>query len=78
MKCFVCGGAAEETARLGDHVPVSCGSGCGAYRITGSVLQLLDSPGSRLEPIATQAWLRERRGAGDVRPMISTDTAIWA
>lgn len=78
MECFVCGGAAEQAASTGDYLPVSCSNGCGTYRISGSVVGLLDSPDRRLDAAATRAWLDARRAAGDLRPIISTQSACWA
>ena len=79
MECFVCNKPAEVAATTGDAQSVSCPQ-CGEYRVTGTVIGLLER-GRWLHTAKMQQWLEEQRTAGVACPVINSDVAefdgVW-
>lgn len=75
MECFICINKAEARESGGDYAEVSCLE-CGEYRVSGTVLRLLEK-GRWLHTVGMQQWLEEQRRNGATAPMINSDVVIW-
>lgn len=73
MACRICNEPAEDIAPLGDYQDWNC-SGCGRYRISGTLLAELDANKQSLDVEATRIWIATNRATGDV-PNLSTFAA---
>jgi len=75
MECYVCNQEADQQAPTGDSVTLACRD-CGHYRVTGSVIALLDR-GRWLHTLGMRQWLDEQHSNGVQVPTISTSVVIW-
>lgn len=75
MECFVCNNLADAREPEGDYAELSCPE-CGEYRVSGSVVRLLDK-GRWLSTVAMQQWLEEQRRDGTPMPMITSNVVVW-
>lgn len=73
MECVVCNKPEKQVARFGDHADFNCDD-CGNYRVTGTVLGLLDR-GQWLRTTAMQQWIAEQHRNGTERPVINSAVA---
>ncbi|HDS1801192.1 TPA: hypothetical protein QEM76_000369 [Pseudomonas putida] len=75
MECVVCNKPAMEEERFGDYADFDCDD-CGKYRVTGTVLGILDRA-QWLRTTAMQQWIAEQHQAGVERPVINSANAEY-